>query len=73
MRQQSLLGGHNELTSVVQVAVNVVSTVHHVHGAGDGIDGHVRSLGLVMCSSLRASGMRLSSFRMCHFTFTLLS
>jgi hypothetical protein len=73
MRQQSLLGGHNELTSVVQVAVHVVSTVHDVHGSGDGIDGHVGSFSLVMCSSLCASGVRLSSFRMCHFTFTLLS
>ena len=66
-RQQSLLGGHNELTSVIQVAVHVVSTVHHVHGASDGIDGHVRGFSLVVCSSLSASSVRLSSFRMCHF------
>jgi len=61
------------LTSVVQIAIDVVSTVHDVHGASDGIDGHVRSFSLVMCSSLCASGVRLSSFRMCHFTFTLIS
>ena len=69
----SLLGSHDELTSVVQVDIHVVSTVHDMHGAGGGIDGHVRGFSLVMCSSLSASGMRLSSFRMCHFTFTLIS
>ena len=73
MRQQSLLGGHDQLTSVVQVAVHVVSTVHHVHGASGRIDGHVRGFSLVMCSSLSASGMRLSSFRMCHFFVILTS
>ena len=72
-RQQSLLGGHDQLTSVVQVAVHVVSTVHDVHGASGGIDGHVRGFSLVMCSSLSASGMRLSSFRMCHFFVILTS
>ena len=72
-RQQSLLGGHDQLTSVVQVAVHVVSTVHHMHGASSGIDGHVRGFSLVMCSSLSASGMRLSSFRMCHFFVILTS
>ena len=72
-RQQSLLGGHDQLTSVVQVAVHVVSTVHHMHSASGGIDGHVRGFSLVMCSSLSASGMRLSSFRMCHFLVILTS
>ena len=72
-RQQSLLGGHDQLTSVVQVAVHVVSTVHHMHGASGRIDGHVRGFSLIMCSSLSASGMRLSSFRMCHFFVILTS
>lgn len=68
-RQQSLLGSHHQLTSVVQVAVNVIGSVHDVHRAGHGANGHVRGFSLVMCSSLRASGVRLSSFRMCHFFY----
>ena len=70
-RQQSLLGGHHQLTSVIQVAVNVIGSVHDVHRAGHGANGHVRCFSLVMCSSLRASGVRLSSFRMCHFFIIL--
>ena len=66
-----LLGSDKLFAFVIKVAVHIVSSVSDVHGAGDGIDGHVRSFSLVMCSSLCASGVRLSTFRMCHFTFIL--
>ena len=66
-----LLGGYKLLAFVVKVTVNIVSSMSDVHGSGDGIDGHVRSFCLVVCSSLCASGVRLSAFRMCHFTFIL--
>ncbi len=66
-----LLGGHKLLAFVIKVTINIVSSMSDVHGSGDGIDGHVRSFSLVMCSSLCASGVRLSAFRMCHFTFIL--
>ena len=66
-----LLGSDKLFTFVIKVAVHIVSSVSDVQGAGDGINGHVRGFGFVMCSSLCASGMRLSTFRMCHFTFIL--
>ena len=66
-----LLGSDKLFAFVIKVAVHIVSSVADVQGAGDGIDGHVRSFGLVMSSSLCASGVRLSTFRMCHFTFIL--
>ena len=66
-----LLGGNQLFAFVIKVAVHIVRSVADVQGTGDGVDGHVRSFSLVMCSSLCASGVRLSTFRMCHFTFIL--
>ena len=66
-----LLGGNNQFTFVIKVTVNKVSSVSDVHGAGSRIDAHIRSFSLVVSSSLCASGVRLSAFRMCHFTFIL--
>jgi hypothetical protein len=66
-----LFGGDNHLAFVIKVTVNIVSSMSDVHGAGNGIDAHVWSFSLVVSSSLCASSVRLSAFRMCHFTFIL--
>mgnify|MGYP007070308219 CR=1 FL=1 len=63
-----LFGCHEHFAFVIKVAVDIVSSVSDMHGAGDGINAHIGGLGLVVSSSLSASGMRLSAFRMCHFT-----
>ena len=66
-----LLGGHDEFSFVVKVAVNLICSVIDVHGASDRANCHGRDFCLVVSSSLSASGVRLSAFRMCHFTFIL--
>ena len=66
-----LLGGYNHFAFVIKVTVNIVGSVSDVHSAGNGIDAHIGSFSLVVSSSLCASGVRLSAFRMCHFTFIL--
>ena len=66
-----LLGCHDEFSFVVKVAVNIICSVIDVHGAGHWANCHRRDFSLVMSSSLCASGVRLSAFRMCHFTFIL--
>jgi len=66
-----LLSCHDELSFVVKVAVNIICSVIDVHGAGYWANCQCRDFSLVMRSSLCASGVRLSAFRMCHFTFIL--
>ena len=66
-----LLGCHDHFSFVLEVTVNIVSSMIDVHGAGHWANGQCRGFSLVVSSSLSASGMRLSAFRMCHFTFIL--
>ena len=66
-----LLGGNNHFSFVIKVAVNIICSVIDVHGASHGANCDRRDFSLVMSSSLCASGVRLSAFRMCHFTFIL--
>ena len=66
-----LLGCHHELAFVIKIAVNVICSVIDVHGTSHRANGDGRDFSLVVSSSLCASGVRLSAFRMCHFTFIL--
>ena len=66
-----LLGSDQLLAFVIKVAVHIVSSMIDVHRTRHWANCHRRDFSLVMCSSLCASGMRLSTFRMCHFTFIL--
>ena len=63
-----LLGSHDQLAFVIKVAVNIICSVINMHGASNRANRDGRGFSLVMGSSLCASGMRLSAFRMCHFT-----
>ena len=49
------------------VAASAAYSVEYMPLAAVGADGQCRSYCLVVSSSLGSSGLRLSSFRMCHF------
>lgn len=66
-----LLGSHHQFSLIVHVAVNIVGSMIDVHGTCHWADCQSRGFCFVMSSSFSASGMRLSSFRMCHFTIIL--
>ena len=59
---------HDEFSFVVKVTVNIVCSVIYVDCACYRACCQCRDLSFVVSSSFRASCMRLSSFRMCHFT-----